>query len=311
MSNNNTADVSKETKTKKSPKKVVKTIFDGFAMGIANVIPGVSGGTIALVLGFYEDFIHSITHIKKEFKKSMKFLLPLIVGVAIAFLAMSRVVTYCLENFIFATVMLFFGAVLGGLPMIFKKVHAEKTTFSDIIVCLLMAAIVMILLVLPASSSSVDLVHLTVGKEIVALLVCIISAGFMVVPGVSGSAFLMTVGYYDGIMGGIGDLTRSGAAKGPAVIISLTYVIGAIIGIFVFSKGIEVLLKKFEHKSYWGIIGFIIASAAVIIIQNFFMMDHTWVSPAVTLGGTSVWEFIIGAVLCCLGFLGSWKLDKD
>ncbi|MBP5271637.1 MAG: DUF368 domain-containing protein, partial [Clostridia bacterium] len=98
-------------------------IVKGFIVGTANVIPGVSGGTFMLVLGIYEKVIGSISNIFKQFKKSVITLLPILVGVAVAILSMSRLITYCLDTYTFATIMLFVGAVLGGMPMLIKKVR--------------------------------------------------------------------------------------------------------------------------------------------------------------------------------------------
>lgn len=299
--------MSSEEKVKKD-NFLVLTV-KGFIMGIGNVIPGVSGGTLALILGVYEKLIKSVSHLFDNFKNSFKFLLPVLLGIVIAFLSMSHVVTFCLENYLFATIMLFFGAVLGGLPMLFKKVKHEKTKAGDIIILLITAAVVFLLL-FAGEGSSASFAKLTVGKVILLFITGALASATMVVPGVSGSAFLMTIGYYYPLMVYVKNLTKAGADKGHAVATLVPFGIGILFGIFAITKLIEYLLKNHETKTYWGIIGFVIASAAVIILQNFFMANGAMISPAVTLAGTSVVEYVIGVAISALGFVGTYKFGE-
>ena len=279
----------------------------GFIVGTANVIPGVSGGTLMLVLGIYEKLIGSLSNITKQFKKSILTLLPILVGVGIAILTMSRVITDCLVKFPFPTVMLFFGAVLGGLPMLFKRVAKEKVKPAYIGILLLTFALVIGLLFL-GQSGNADLSHMNVWKFIVVIFMGAIGSATMVIPGVSGSALLMTFGYYHPIYGAIGDLTKSGSDKGHDLIIALAFAIGVVLGIWGVAKLINMLLTKFEVPSYWGIIGFVIASAIVIVVQNFFMLDGNFAAFTTVLAGTSAIQYVLGVVLAGLGFYGAYKM---
>ncbi len=313
---------------KKRPKIVEFFIYiiDGFIMGLGNVIPGVSGGTLALLLGVYEKMISSISNLFKKFKESIFFLLPLIIGVAAAFLILAHPVTYCLDHFLFATIMLFFGAVIGGLPMLFNKVKTQKTTASAIVIFLITFALTIGLLFLMKVGSARDLDTITFGKAILWFFLGAVAAATMVIPGVSGSAFLMTIGYYEPVMNLVKDLTK-GINVGHAIVVLLIWGIGIIAGILSVAKLIEFLLKKYENKTYWGIIGFVIASAICIVVQNFFMVNSSnvellqgidstlqvgqFISPALTLGGTSVLQYIIGIALAVGGFFLAYKLgDK-
>lgn len=302
-----------EKKTRKRPKWLEFLIYivDGFIMGLANVIPGVSGGTLALILGVYEKLINSISNLFKKFGQSIFFLLPVIIGVVIAFLGGSRVVTYCMRNYLFATILLFFGAVIGGLPMLFRKVKSTKVKPIGPVICFITFAITIGLLFVFQHQGTADVSTITFGRVILWLILGAVAAATMVIPGVSGSAFLMTVGYYYPVMNCVSDLTREGANKGHAVVVLIIWAIGILLGIFGISKLIKVLLEKYEINTYWGIIGFVIGSAILIILQNFFMQNSAWVSPAVTLGGTSVIEYIVGVILAVAAFLGAYKLgDK-
>lgn len=296
---------------KKEPGKGVAWLMDalkGFIVGTANVIPGVSGGTLMLVLGIYEKVIGSISNITKQFKKSFLTLLPILVGIAIAILSMSRVITFCLDAYTFATIMLFFGAVLGGLPMLFARVKMDKVKPLYLLIGFLTFAFVISMLFLGEGGNK-DLSHMNVLKFFTVIFMGAIGAATMVLPGVSGSALLMTFGYYTPIYGAIGNLTKSGNTHlGNDLVITAAFGIGVVLGMWGVAKLIDMLLKKFEIQSYWGIIGFVIASAIIIIAQNFFMLDGTWAPIAVVLAGTPVWEYILGVVLAGLGFYGAYKM---
>ena len=94
----------------------------GFFFGIANIIPGVSGGTIAITMGIYEDLIGSISNFFKDPKKSIKYLLPIGIGAAISILVMSKVISFALSKYPAPTTLFFIGLIVGGIPLIFNKV---------------------------------------------------------------------------------------------------------------------------------------------------------------------------------------------
>ncbi len=175
-------------------------IVKGFIVGTANVIPGVSGGTLMLVLGIYEKVIGSISNIFKQFKKSVLTLLPVLVGVGVAILSMSKVITYCLDAYTFATIMLFVGAVLGGMPMLISRVKKDPVKPLYVVICLITFAIVIGMLFL-GQGGNADLSHMGPIKFLTVIFMGAIGSATMIIPGVSGSALLMTFGYYTPIYG--------------------------------------------------------------------------------------------------------------
>ena len=98
----------------------------GFILGIANIIPGVSGGTLAITLGIYEELINTISHIFSNLKKSLSFIIPIGIGAVISVLAMSKLINYSLGKFPIPTTLFFIGLIVGGLPLIYKKVSILK-----------------------------------------------------------------------------------------------------------------------------------------------------------------------------------------
>ena len=100
---------------------MLKQVLQGMVVGIANIIPGVSGGTMMVAMGLYDRLIHAITHLKKEFKEGMKLLIPIFIGAGIAIVALSRLFEFLLETYPIPTNFAFCGLIAGSLPFIFKK----------------------------------------------------------------------------------------------------------------------------------------------------------------------------------------------
>ena len=119
----------------------------GFIMGIANIIPGVSGGTLALTLGIYEDFIKAISHFFSKIKENIKFLIPIFIGIGLSIVSMSRVIDYSFEHFPIPTAMFFMGLVIGGVPLLLRKVKGKKDVKqpSNYILALITFAVVILL----------------------------------------------------------------------------------------------------------------------------------------------------------------------
>lgn len=103
-------------------------IIKGIMIGIANIIPGVSGGTMAVSLGIYDRLIGSISGLFREFKKSILFLIPIIIGAGIGIVGFTYAIEYLLDKHTFVTCMAFVGLILGGLPAIFSSMRAKVSS---------------------------------------------------------------------------------------------------------------------------------------------------------------------------------------
>ncbi len=279
--------------------KNIILIIKGFFMGLANLIPGVSGGTIAITLGIYDKLISSISHILSNIKENIKFLLPIFIGMILSILSLSKVMSFALDKFLFPTILFFIGAIVGGIPMLYKKVKGKKSILSYIIFILTFAFVIGMTYLSGGKVISFD--GMNIIGYIKLFFVGVISAATMVIPGISGSAVLMTLGYYEPVINTIKDLTNFSNLFSNMMIL-IPFGIGVIIGILLIAKLIEYLLKKYEVKTYYGILGFVFASIISIIIQNFFMNGIISVS---------ILEIVLGIILFGLGFIIAYKLgDK-
>ena len=272
---------------------MIKQILQGMVVGIANIIPGVSGGTMMVAMGLYDKLIHAITHLKSEFKENLKLLIPVFAGAGIAIVALSRLFEFLLTSYPIPTNLAFCGLIAGSLPFIFKKVKGPTETVEKIIPFLIFFGIVIFMALLGKTGGNSADVSFGLINVIKLFGVGIIAAATMVVPGVSGSMMLMLLGYYDTILKTINDFVdaliqfdMAGLAAGMGVLIP--FGIGVVIGIFLIAKLIEFIFAKAEVHAYYGIIGLILASPVAILIKT------DWSGISVLMIGTGVITFALG-----------------
>ena len=269
-------------------------ILKGFILGIANIIPGVSGGTLAMTMGIYEDIIKSISSILKTPKKSLKLLLYLGIGAALSILILSKLLNYTLTNYAFATTLFFIGLIVGGFPLLLKKAKGHKVSLGYLLSFLSTTSLVIILRLLQTSENTVSLNNISLFTIIILLLVGMLAASTMVIPGVSGSFVLMLIGFYKPILNTISNITKINLL-GHNLLILVPFGIGVLLGIVLTAKLIEYLLKKYEIYTYYGIYGFILASILVLILNVYNK-------------ATGIPEVVIGILLVLLGTFIGYKL---
>ncbi|MEG2349429.1 MAG: DUF368 domain-containing protein [Hungatella sp.] len=264
-------------------------ILKGILIGIANIIPGVSGGTIAVSMGIYHKIIYAVTHLLQETKKSFFTLLPYGIGVLIGIVGLSFAIESLFERFPLQTSLTFIGLILGGLPTILGKLKHKKISPGGYGAFFLMFILVIAMAVMGQHSGNpVDLSFQLV-PILLLFLVGMIAAATMVIPGVSGSMLLMLLGYYQPILSSINHfiiaattLDISGVFRESAILIP--FGLGVIVGIFLCAKLIELLLSHHELLTYCAITGLVLSSPIVILI-------------GIPLSGISVFAILTG-LLC-------------
>ena len=272
-------------------------ILKGIIIGIANIIPGVSGGTLMITLGIYEDVINTISHFFKNFKKNLKFIVPLAIGMVLSILVLSKVISVCLDKYPFPTTLFFVGLIIGGLPLLWNKSKAAKGKWSNWLVFGITFLIVLIFAFLKSGDYVVSLDNLNIFGYIMLFIIGMVSAATMVIPGISGSFVLMLLGYYEPIVNTVKDLTNFSLLSHNLLIL-IPFGIGIVVGIILVAKLIEWLLKKYPIKTYYGVLGFVIASIISII------------KPLLS-NGTSIIEVIISIILLIVGGIIAYKLGEE
>ncbi len=274
--------------------KFIKDILKGAVIGVANAIPGVSGGTMMVSMGIYDDIIFCITHLFKQLKKSIQILLPYIIGMAVGIVGLAFAIGYLLQHFEFQTKMTFIGLILGGVPLLLGKIKGKKKGLPHAIVFLLFFVAIIAMQYFGGEGKEVSL---TLGfiPAILLFVVGMIASATMVIPGVSGSMMLMILGYYNPIMSAVKDFVTALASANMSKVLVLCgslipFGLGVVIGIFAIAKLIEVLLSKQETITYSAILGLVAASPVVILMET----DLLHLSAGTVI--TGVVFFAVGAV---------------
>lgn len=251
----------------------------GMFIGISNIIPGVSGGTMAVSFGIYDDVIHALTHVKKEFKVSAKVLGPLVVGVLIGVAVFSRVIDFLLINYTFTTALAFIGLILGGLPILWKEFqtalrnNSESIGLLHVFLFIILFSLVAWMGVADVSGGGVQEVELAIGPLVALFFVGVISAAAMVIPGISGSLLMLIIGYYYAFLYVINGFTGALSSFNleelvPFTVLVAAYGLGMIVGIVLISKVIDYLFKHFPSFTYAGILGLVLASPVAIVTNT-------------------------------------------
>ena len=236
-------------------------------MGAADVIPGVSGGTIAFIMGIYDDFVGSIARIDKEavkmlFKGQFKalwqhinggFLLSLIIGILVSVVALAGIMQRLLDTHPIQTWAFFFGLIVASSIFILKGISGWR--IREGIMLVLGVALGVVICTLSPTQTSDDLWFIFLSG---ALAICA-----MILPGISGSFILLILGKYEYIMESISDLTK-GIDVADNLIIMGIFWSGAIVGILGFSKFLRWLLGKWHKETLIVLAGFIIGSLVKI-----------------------------------------------
>lgn len=292
--------------------KFIINILKGLIVGIANIIPGVSGGTMAVSMGIYDKMLTAVSSLFKKFKESFKFLLPLGIGMILGIGGFTFILSWLLENQPFATAVTFTGLILGGLPIIFKCLKAgwdsdkNKSLIINILIFVIFAAVSIILPQLGGSKDSGVLLVASLPMVFKAFGLGVVVAATMAIPGVSGSLVLMVLGYYFGILSSVKTFISALkdfdiAAMFDEALILAPFAIGCLTGIFFISKLIAWLLKNFTSATYCGILGLVITSPFSVFYK---------VAEEYSMKGTSVPTIIVSTILFVIFFGVAFFMGK-
>lgn len=234
-------------------KNIIVTI-KGLIVGGTMCVPGVSGGSMAMILGIYNKLISSVSSFFKDKKKNFIFLLLFCIGGIVGVFLFSKPILYLLEKFPFPTLYFFLGAVAGGIPMIFKEAHVVKFSYKIPIDILIGLVLMLCLELIPQGFLVPDMDSYFIAFLLL-LLAGFISAVALVLPGISVSYMLLVLGLYKTTMSAVSQLNI-------AYLIPLA--LGLLIGIVATTKFLEYLMEKYTMTSYLIILGFIVGSMAQV-----------------------------------------------
>lgn len=281
---------------------VIKFFFGflkGIFIGLANIIPGVSGGTIAVILGIFDDLIDTINNFFRDIKKNLGFITPIGFGILFSILFFSSILELCLKKYSLPTNIFFVGLVFGSIPVIYKKAIKNGVKKNYFLYTLLS-----ILIVILASNFNNDSVTQINNNLSFIFLLKIFFGGLlaaiaMIIPGISGSFVMVLLGIYPTVINSVSNISRcllnlsdkNLLIRTGAIIFSLG--LGLFLGILLISRLISVLLEKFYSETYFCILGLIIGSIYGIFASP--MTYQSGINNFMIL--ISVISFFVGAII--------------
>lgn len=245
---------------------ILKNLFFGIILGIGFIIPGVSGGVLATILGIYDEVINKLNHLFKNFRKNILYLAPLFIGVFISILFFSNIILYLLNNKFNFISYVFIGLILGCVPFLIKEIKIKSKKDIAILPFLITFIFGIILFLIETN-------RITTTNE-PSLWIMIIAGLFYaigkIVPGISGAALLMFLGIYEYFL----SLIANPLSLTLGTLINLLpFLISFIISSILIIKIISYLLEKHFRLTYSAIIGFVISSILFIYPGSFSILN--------------------------------------
>ena len=282
----------------------IKLFFKGIFMGIADAIPGVSGGTIALLLGIYEELIHTISSLnfeqilylrKNGFKSFWSkinggFLFSLLLGIGVSLISFVKISAILLDKYPLFVWSFFLGLIIATVYVIYKLI--EKLNFRNILFVLISIMATLLL----SSFSTVEINNIS----LLYILFCgIIASSAMILPGISGSLILVILGVYTFLINALNNLD---------ILIIIVFILGAIIGLLGFSRVLKYLFNNYRNITYSIMLGLVIGSIPKILKITLFLIAEPW-NKDLTAKVNNI-DIVISIILMLCGFSLILILDK-
>lgn len=289
--------------------------FKGFVIGSSMSVPGVSGGTMAILLGIYDRLIAAISHFGSDVKKNALFLLKFCLGAVVGFLALASTIGWLLETFSIPVSFFFIGAIVGGIPALFRKASESKFTGLSVLYMMIGAAVVLAIGFLNSPEEGEVAVRALSWSDIPLWLVSgLVISLALVLPGISTSHMLLLLGIYTTMTDSIkhvfawvksliGGAPVSGVTDDILFLVMLA--LSTLLGVFLITRPLEWLMKKFPHQTYCVIIGFVVGSLADVFKK--------YILPEFSVGRTAgAWALtaVVSVVTLVAGAAGILYLSR-
>ncbi len=236
-------------------------LLKGAVIGVANIIPGVSGGTMAVVLGIYDRLIDAISGVLTDSSKRFAHLLLLVligVGALIGLKLLAPLITFALEHHLELTLLFFMGLITGSLPAVIRLSGVKSISLKDMLALAFGMVLVLALGASPASKDGLGLSPDSI-SWVTLMISGVLAGGAMIVPGVSGSLVLVLLGTYPVILRAVDKLELQVLA---------IVAIGCGLGVLFFSILIRWLLQRFSNATHSFIFG-LVGASVIILFRGF------------------------------------------
>ena len=289
-----------------------KALILGFFIGIAVIVPGVSGSTVAIILGMYAALLYAIGNIFNDFKRCAAFLLPIGIGAAVGFLSGFFVIQKFFSDYVFEIVCLFVGLMIGGIPAIFNEIKGERLTtlrgflFPIGILMPILVGIVSILLTTGGNlTQNESFMAFTPMLFLLYFPLGIAVSATQIIPGLSATALLMACGQFKPILN---ILHLDYILENPLIIgLYASIGIGFLLGLVIISRLFSELIKRKKATTFYLVTGLSVGS-----IISMFINPDTW--SVYTLWGNNegnmTLSLTIGIILFLIGLTSSFYLTR-
>ena len=320
-----------EKKTK--IKSILKDGLSGIVMGIAAAIPGVSGGTMAVLMGVYDRHLEHMNNLRRNFFRNLLILLPLLLGLVVGIIPALIFFKEAFEGFVFGIVSLFAGFIIGGMPGLTDEIKNQPVKRQYIAVAIITLVIAtafgVLSMLLGENTSLLSAFNMTADGTwikdghvawwlyLALIPMGVVTAVALIIPGISGSLILLVSGFYTPILKTIDWIKEilTGGFNAEQFFslagIYLCLIAGVVIGFFTIVKLMKYLLDKYKTISFYGIIGFVVGSLISLYINGDMMAYFkNWGTGESTTWLPMVAEIPVGIVLLIVGVIGSYLLVR-
>ncbi len=295
---------------KHTPKTIVSALILGVFIGLAVIVPGVSGSTIAIIFGLYTGMLYALGNILSDFKRCFAFLLPIGIGVVVGFVAGFLVIQRVFELYLFQIICLFVGLMIGAVPALTKEIKGEKITaprgilFVIGLLIPLAISVLSIALSSGAADTGASFTSFPIWRIFVYLPLGFVVSVTQIVPGLSATAILMAFGQFKPILN---SLHRDYIFSNPQVLLLYAALgVGFLVGIVCVSKIFSAILAKHKATAFFMVIGLAFGSiASMFLNSDIYALYVLWAQV-----GVPLIDVAVGLVLLAVGFVGSLLLTK-
>lgn len=263
--------------------EILKNFLKGIVISISQLVPGVSGGTIAMIFGIYDKLLHAVNNIINDFKNQYKLLLEVGLGAVIGMFAFSNIVKVLFDNFPIQVGYLFIGVILGGAPLMYRKATVKGFKKSSLIY-ILAGFLIVYMMGTPNNDASAVIQTLKPLNFLYLFLGGVVIAIALILPGISGSFMLYILGLYNTVITAVTQLN---------IPVLIPIALGGIVGALATSRILEMILIKFPEQTYILIFGFILGSVFSVF------------------PGIDGMKSVVGVVLGIIGFIFTYYISRN
>jgi len=269
----------------------MELIIKGFIIGLGKIIPGVSGAMLAISLGVYEEILEKIANIKKQSKSSAKYLIKPLIGIILAIIITSKIIVKCLNMYYLPTMLLFVGLIASGIPKLIKNITLKKIKKISTIISIIISIIIIgsIEYTNQVVITSPHKIEYTTIEFIKLIGIGIVDSIASIIPGISGTALLMILGYYNIILTTFGTISKIEVIPQNSFIL-IPFTIRFILGTIAISKILNKIIKK--QKETLNII------VTIFMIYSLIKLAKTAIIP-----NQKITTYLIGTILFIIGLI--------